>query len=147
MNRITQLFTFAFGLLLVTTGSLFAQSAPNLTGTWKDIANPERQLELHRANNNTVNGTAVNDQKHKAKNGKVVLKDLSWNSQANAYEGSLLNPDGSDQIPVTVRVTGNDAFEFKVKNSLSAERFALYVSVNYPKMPHENYHCYPRYSG
>lgn len=123
MYCVIRLTAFVFVMLLLTTGLLLAQAVPDLTGTWKAIANPDRQLKLQRNSNGTVYGTAVNDRQDKAKNGRVVLKDLNWNSRANAYEGTLLNPDGSDEIPVTVRVTGHDTFEFTVKKFFISRTF------------------------
>jgi uncharacterized protein (DUF2147 family) len=112
--------TISGAMLLFT--ALFAQTPQTIVGKWKGVEEPERQMEIVQEKDGSFSGKVINDQNKESKTGKVILRNLTFDSKTKTFKGKMLPPDKDITMDVTVFLIGNEM--------LKIESRMLFISKN-----------------
>lgn len=82
-----------FILLFVAT-SIFAQKNVSITGKWKGKEKKELVIEIYQATDSLYYG--------KNNQGKIILKQLRFDSKSNTYKGKMIPPNKDISLDVTL---------------------------------------------
>ncbi|MBO0933504.1 hypothetical protein [Fibrella aquatilis] len=101
--------------LCLSTLAAFSQNA--LIGKWADRDHKDKQVEIV-----LLNGKLVG----RDHNGKLVFKDLVFDTKTNLYNGVLLNPDKEGEtFKISISLLSVTEFTFKVKKYFFSKSFTF----------------------
>jgi len=73
-------------------------------------------VEFFQEKDGSFSGKAINDQSKESKNGKVILKNLTYDSKSKTFKGKMSPPDKDISMDATVYFIGSD--KIKVESSM-----------------------------
>jgi hypothetical protein len=107
------LLTCALALIALTA---YSQSASSIIGKWKDIEQPDRQMEFYLDKDGLYYAKAVNDKSNESINGKVLVKKLKYDDATKTFKGLMSPPDAKLELTATISFIGQDKLKMLPKN-------------------------------
>lgn len=129
MTYLVQKSVLAVVILFSCAATAWAQTAKSILGRWKDEANPTMQTEFYAQADGQFYGKLVNHTGNKLKNGFIVFRNITWNEQAKIFNGTLIKPEDGSEFNVTIVLTNDDRFTFRVKKLFMTKTFQ-FVRIN-----------------
>jgi hypothetical protein len=123
----TQKLILLLGLLWISHPSL-AQRASLILGQWKNMEEPDRQMEFILGNDGKYQAHIIHDTDDASHHGKVVLKDLQYDAKTKSFKGLMSPPDADMELTATVFFEGPD------KLKIVAKKFIMTKTIHLEKL-------------
>jgi hypothetical protein len=101
--------------LALITLAAFPQTESSIIGQWKDIEQPDRQMEFYLDKDGLYYAKAVNDKSKESINGKVLVKKLKFDEATKTFKGLMSPPDAKLELNVTISFSGQDKLKIVAK--------------------------------
>jgi hypothetical protein len=99
---------------LITLG-VSAQDANTLTGKWKGEDKPNNHVQFCLGDDGLYYGKLVFEDGKKENLGKVMMKQLKYETATKTYKGTMTPPDKNIDLKVTLTFEGNDKIKVVAK--------------------------------
>jgi hypothetical protein len=116
------LLTCALALIALAASS---QSASSIVGQWKDIEQPDRQMEFYLDKDGLYYAKAVNDKSKETINGKVLVKKLRYDEATKTFKGLMSPPDAKLELAATISFIGHDKLKIVAKKWVMTKTLQL----------------------
>lgn len=107
-----QMTVFAF---LFFSAKLFAQTKPNIIGRWVAKDDSYIEMEVYLGPNHLYYTKIVADEKKGEDVGKIMIKNIIYNSKTNSYNGIMNPPDANLELSVTLSLENSDKLKILIK--------------------------------
>jgi hypothetical protein len=111
--------------LALITLAAFPQTESSIIGQWKDIEQPDRQMEFYLDKDGLYYAKAVNDKSKESINGKVLVKKLKFDEATKTFKGLMSPPDAKLELNVTISFSGQDKLKIVAKKFVMTKTLQL----------------------
>lgn len=112
-------------LCILLSQNTISQTGNEITGKWKaEEKDKDMQMEIYQAADGKYYGKVINSSTH-SKNGSIVMKTLQYDAASKIYKGTMLPPDISTEINVSVSLLTNDRMKIVGKKFILTKTFFL----------------------
>lgn len=120
MSKMTKYLVLMLGLL--AAAQIRAQSPNEIIGKWNNKEDKHGLMEFYQAEDGLYYGRMINADGGEAKNGKVVLRKLRYNSESKTFTGLISPPDFNIELNATLSWIEKDALLVVAKNMFKTKK-------------------------